>query len=267
VTPVFVLSAGRTGTVFLTQTLPAHVAGLHTVHEPPGSRSLLMLANAGALVGRGSAWLADRLHEGIQRRRNACPDGARYVEINPMLCPLAEELLDVASPLTLIHMVRHPVSWTRSIRAFRASGWRRPLIDAVPFANPAPVPRPPGWLGLDPVQQALWRWRACNESIEAVLPRAQRHLRVRYEDLFLAAPSVREATLLQLLDALEVHAPDDLTPLLAAPRANPAPRTAPVDVPALAVERIAGPLLDRYGYRAVHTESRNSGTPRGTVRT
>jgi hypothetical protein len=248
--PVFVLSAGRTGTVFLTHTLPAHVPELHAVHEPDGSRSLLMLANAGAAIGRGSAWLAGRLHRGIQRRLAACPSHQRYVEINPMLCPVVDLLADVVSPLHVVHLVRHPVSWTRSIRAFRASGWRRHVIDAVPFANPAPVPRPPGWLGLDPVQQALWRWRACNEAIEAVAPRAERYIRLRYEDLFLADDATRIRSLEALLDALGVPAPGDLAPLLEARRANRAPEADPVDVPALAVERIAGPLLRRYGYPA-----------------
>lgn len=246
--PVFVLSAGRTGTVFLTRTLPSHVPGLHAVHEPPGSRSLLMLANAGALLGRGSAWLSGRLHRGVRRRMDACPPEHRYVEINPMLCPLADLLVDVASPLTLVHLVRHPASWARSIRAFRASGWRRYVIDAVPFANPAPVPRPQGWLGLDPVQQALWRWRACNEAIEAAGARAERYVRLRYEDLFLADLEQRTTALLRLLDALDVTPPIDLAPLLAAPRANRAPAAVPAEVPDLAVQRITGPLLERYGY-------------------
>ncbi len=248
--PTFVLSAGRTGTVFLTHTLPDHVPELHAVHEPPGSRSLLVLANVGAVMGRGSAWLSGRLHRGVTRRQAACPPHQRYVEINPMLCPVVDVLADVVSPLHVVHLVRHPVSWTRSIRAFRASGWRRHVIDAIPFANPAPVPRPPGWLGLDPVSQALWRWRACNEAIESVSPRAARYVRLRYEDLFLADRDTRIAHLEQLLDALNVPHPDDLEALLAAPRANRAPKAAPVDIPALTASRIAGELMERYGYGA-----------------
>jgi hypothetical protein len=248
--PVFVLSAGRTGTVFLTRTLPARIPALHAVHEPPGARSLLMAGNLRALTGRGGAWLAHDLAHGLTSRMARCPDGHRYVEINPMLCPLTDLLADLVSPLHVVHLVRHPVSWTRSIRAFKASGWRRHLIDAVPFANPAPAPRPAGWLGFDPVQQALWRWRACNEAIEAIAPRCAAFTQLRYEDLFLAPTATREATLRRLIDALGVPAPDDLAPLLEAPRANRAPEAEPLSVPALAVERITGPLLERYGYEA-----------------
>ena len=39
--PTFVLSAGRTGTVFLTHTLPAHVPELHAVHAPSAQEVLV----------------------------------------------------------------------------------------------------------------------------------------------------------------------------------------------------------------------------------
>lgn len=248
--PVFVLSAGRTGTVFLTRTLPEHVPGLHCVHEPEGSRTNLMRGNLMALTGWGREALSERIAAGIAERFAATPTGQRYVEVNPMLCPMADLLPELVEPLEVVHLVRHPVSWVRSIRAFRASGVRRHLIDFVPLANPAPVPRPDGWLGFDPVHQALWRWRACNEAIEAIAGRCMSYTRLRYEDLFLADEGMRETSVRRLIAALGVEAPRDLTPLLTAPRANRAPEAQPVQVPEAQVRRVCGALLDRYGYDA-----------------
>ena len=36
-----------------------------------------------------------------------------------------------------------------SIRAFKASGWRRHVVDHAPFVTPCPWPRPEGWGALD----------------------------------------------------------------------------------------------------------------------
>lgn len=247
---VLVLSAGRTGTVFLTRTLPAHVGGLHVVHEPPGSRTTLVLGNLRAWSGWGGGWLRDRIAAGIDARRRDLPPGTAYVEINPMLCPAADLLPDAVGPLRLVHLVRHPVGWVRSIRAFKASGWRRHLVDHLPFVSPSPWPRPEGFSEFDQVALALWRWRVCNERIEALAPRAERYLRLTYEELFTAERPVRIAALEQLLELLDRPMPADPTPLLEASVANPAPAGGRVDVDPELAERVCGPLLRRYGYSA-----------------
>jgi hypothetical protein len=242
---VFVLSAGRTGTVFLTHTLPSRVPGLFAVHEAPGSRALLMLGNLAARVGRGDRPLRAALAWALDARRHDEP--AVDLEVNPMLVPLTH-LLPALGPLRVVHMVRHPASWVRSIRSFRASGYRRHLIDFVPFGTPFPTPRPEGWRRLDQVQRALWRWRHCNERIEALAQTADRYVRLRYEDLFVADRDTRERALRELLTAIDRPAPADLDQLLDAPPANPAPSGQPVDVLDADVAAICGPMLSRYGY-------------------
>ncbi|MBX2801761.1 MAG: hypothetical protein KTR31_29045 [Myxococcales bacterium] len=244
---VFVLSAGRTGTVFLTQTLPRHVGQLHCVHEPMGSRSLLMAANLRNLWGVGDGWVRDRFRSGLRRRLEAVPAGHRYVEVNPMMCALTDELAQLPA-LSVVHLVREPTSWVRSIRAFRASGVRRHLIDHTPLANPYPAPRPPGWLLTSQVERALWRWRFCNEQIEALAPHCARYVRLRHEDLFSGSRDARSAALLTLLDVLQRPAPADLTPLLQAPPANRAPSRRPVTIDPARVAEICGPVARRMGY-------------------
>ena len=40
------------------------------------------------------------------------------------------------------------IGWVRSIRAFKASGWRRHVVDHAPFVTPCPWPRPEGSLSI-----------------------------------------------------------------------------------------------------------------------
>ncbi|MCA9494507.1 MAG: hypothetical protein KC621_31485, partial [Myxococcales bacterium] len=128
--------------------------------------------------------------------------------------------------------------------------WRRHVVDHAPFVTPCPWPRPEGWGALDDVGRALWRWRVCNENIEALAPRADRYVRLTYEDLFRGDRETRLRALEVLLDALGRPMPEDVTPLLAAAVANPAPPGPRVDVDPALVEAICGPFLARYGYGA-----------------
>jgi hypothetical protein len=242
---VFVLSAGRTGTVFLTHTLPERFPRLVCHHEPPGSRSNLVFANARNLTGLGTRLLRARFRAGLERRLAGVPSGSTYVEVNPMLCPLAD-LVGELPDLRVIHLVREPASWVRSIRAFRASERFRPLIDHLPLATPFPAPRPPGWSRLDPVCQALWRWRYCNERILALEDVAARYDRFRYEDLFQAGPA-QAASLRGLLAALDLQT-TDLDGLIDRSPRNPAPDVDPVHVPDDAVASICGELAAQLGY-------------------
>ena len=164
----FVLSAGRTGTVFLTDALAHADPPVHAVHEPEGSRSTLVLANMSNAAGVGRRALTRRFQTNLARRLDRLDPDDAYVEFNPMLCACTDVLQSVPGPLRVVHLVRSPAPWVRSILAFRASGWRRHVIEHTPFANPYPWPRPAGWLRMDRVERALWRWRYCNEQLLAL---------------------------------------------------------------------------------------------------
>lgn len=248
--PVFVLSAGRTGTVFLTRTLPRHCPELHTVHEPEGSRSNLALANLRNLVGLGSQPLAWRLRRDLDRRRAAVPANKVAVEVNPMLCPLTDLLPSLEGDLRVVHMVRHPETWVQSIRAFKASPRFRGIIDLVPLTTPYPVPRPPGWLRTDQVTRALHRWTYCNAQILAIEAQCVAYTLIRYEDLFGGPGPQRDDTLRRLVELLGVAMPDDPERLFEAGRVNPAPPGDRVQVDGEAMARICGPLMRRFGYEA-----------------
>ncbi len=244
----FVLSSGRTGTVFLTRTLGSEIDDVVCVHEPKPSRSLMMLGNARNTVGRGTRILRPLFRRSFARRLAEVPEGSRYVEINPMLCPITDLVADLEGPLRVVHMIRDPRSWVRSIRAFRASGSRRHLIDYVPFATPFPVPRPSRWIRLSHTEQALWRWRYCNEQIASLAPDCHTYELIRYEDLFSADPQMRRTALDRVFAGLEVQLPEDLA-LDTTTRLNAAPKRAELDIDEDAVQRICGSsLLRELGY-------------------
>lgn len=246
----FVLSSGRTGTVFLTRTLGEHMPEVTCLHEPAGSRGGLMLGNVRNLLGVGTP-LVRAWHRAAERTRHgAVPSGHRLVELNPMLCPILDLVAERPGPLRVVHMVRDPRTWVPSIRTFKASGFRRHLIDHVPFANPYPAPRPAGWWRMSQTHKALWRWRYCNAQIAQLAPRCERYAVVRYEDLFSPEPQVRVAAVQAALTVLELPTEGVADWFSTEARHNPSPRPPTVSVAEADVQRICGPWLGRFGYEA-----------------
>jgi len=244
----FILSPGRTGTVFLTQMLEQHVPGVMSVHEPRGSRTNLVLANARNLVGPGTEWIRARFREGLHRRVDELPGGTLYVEVNPMLCSLTDILADEVRPLRVVHLTREPADWVRSMRKFRASTKFRPIIDYAPFANPYPHPRPAGWLRASRIERALWRWWYSNQRILEIEHRCDSYVRARYEDLFSPDRELQVHTLGRIVDGLGFDAEVDASWLDTSVRANPAPPGERVEVPVELVEQICGPMMRQLGY-------------------
>jgi hypothetical protein len=244
----FILSAGRTGTVFLTRSLSSHFDEVCCVHEPPGSRALIMGGNARNLLGPGTGILARRFRRGLERRLAPLPAGTRYIEINPMMVSLTDILADSGIPFRVLHLTREPRSWVRSMRKFKASGFRRHIIDNTPFASAFPVPRPPGFYRASQVEKAMWRWRYSNERILELIPHCRSYQCLRYEDLFDDDETVRLKTMREILAAVGLES-DDLSWFETEQRINPAPpgeMTETIDDALL--DEICGPLMDRFGY-------------------
>jgi hypothetical protein len=173
-----------------------------------------------------------------------------HIEVNPHLASMIELLPELVAPLHVTQVVREPGSWVESILGFRASGWRRHVIEWAPWVRPSPVPRPTGWSRMGPGEKMLWRWRATNEAIEALRPAAASFERIRFEDLFGLDTSRCEAGLAGVHRGLALdHRPN--VPLLRelgtlnarAPVSEPGRR-----VPRSLIEDICGDLLRSYGY-------------------
>lgn len=241
----YVLSAGRTGTVFLERLINEQLAGVIASHEPAATRYQMILANIRNDWGIASG-LLKHIFEWSRRHRVERAGGI-YVEINPFLCPMTDLLFTPGCGLRIVHMVRDPASWAVSISTFKASTRFRGIIDHVPFVKPYPAPRPEGWGGLGEYERALWRWRWCNERISSLRATATAYSLVRYEDLFSGNAELEAEALGKIVETLRL--PGDLMASDAAmsSRANPSEGPGP-DIDLAAARRICGDLARTYGY-------------------
>jgi hypothetical protein len=218
----FVLSAGRTGTVFLTR-LFEPVSNVQVVHEPFPARYELMLANMRNDFGLGKSLVRKLFLSSRKKRYASLSQNEKFIEVNPLMCPLVDLLKELDRPIHVVHMVREPLSWVKSISAFQASKYVRPFYPYIPFSTPFPSPRPAGWEKLNSTERQLWRWRFCNEQILAQREHFSRYSLVRYEDLFSQDQSKRMENVKSICETFEI--PIDLVDTTSAfqQRQNPAP--------------------------------------------
>ena len=249
----FILSAGRTGTVFLSRTLAKLYPQHEVIHEPPSSRRMFMLWNAEA-AGLAPAGVARRIFFNNRQRVLAGNSGRLRIEINPFLHPLAPELHELVSPLYVVHLVRDARDWIRSMANFGAAGWRRHLIEYTPFARTIHPAARQGWSRLDTFSRFAWRWRLANEQLLSLAEHSDYYCRIRYEDLFSGDESTADASLQRLVSGLQIEEILDLADINREQRANPGRRGKiadwrdwPVEV-SDRVMAICGPLMEEFGY-------------------
>ena len=213
-------------------------------HEPHPSRYLMMLGNLrndwGILRSATRRWSQSQ-----QKARHS--SGKRYIEINPFLCSVADTLPIEGRELRILHIVRHPSDWARSITTFKASARLRRLIDYVPFSKPYPSPRPDNWRQLDDYERALWRWTSCNTQIEALKGKATHYECIRYEDIFSEEPKLRMDALKTLYKVFKLEHMPELDHPIFASRLNPTPHSSDAQNHVAEME-ICGPLAKSYGY-------------------
>jgi hypothetical protein len=245
----FVLSAGRTGTVFLAEWLHRHFPEIVTVHEPWPARYEMVLANLRNEMGVGGTALRWLFKAARKRGMQRVHPARGYVEINPLLCPALDLLADTPTPFNIVHMVRAPLSWAKSITQFRASPRFRPWFNLLPYAKPYPWPRPAGWADMPELEKALWRWRFCNENILRAKSHGQRYAMIRYEDMFSRDRSVSLPAFQKIADLLPVSRDINLAALGHETKLNPSPKAAePQTLPPERVRDICGELVAIFGY-------------------
>lgn len=241
----YALSSGRTGTVFLEALMSTHAPGVTAVHEPAATRYQMILANLRNDFGIFDNYLQNIFERSRLQRENAAT--GIYVEINPFLCALTDLLPDPHRSLRVVHMVREPGSWARSIIAFKASRKYRWLIDYVPFAKPYPAPRPHHWHQLSEFEKALWRWTWCNKRIVNLREHCAAYVLIRYEDLFAQDIAQREAAIATIFDTLALPKLKPINWGAMSDRINQGPENQ-IEIDRDAVRRICGDLALDFGY-------------------
>lgn len=249
----FVLSPGRTGTVFLTRLVDRTYDGVHCVHEPRPSRALLVGGNIRNHHGPGGRALRTLFEAGLYGRLRSLPRDTRYVEVNPLMTTTFDLIADLPVPFHVLHMTRDPRTWAPSLRTFKASGYRRHVIDFLPIASVMPVPLPDGWKSLPLLHRALWQWRYINERIEELFADRGPYDLVRYEDVFSSDPTIQRDAVARGLAAMGLDPAPGLSAFDSQDRVNPAPGGRRDHVDEEVVARICGDTLTRYGYEGPST--------------
>lgn len=177
----FILSTGRTGTQFFSSYLTESCHDILCLHEPKPSRRFKWYSNFYLNQKISSAFVARQF---LKSRQNVLKrtDYSHYVESSNFMFGNMPAIEQVASELSVIHLVREPLSYIRShlnkgfwsgIKGFTARnipGWLE-FLD--------PEIRKSG----DPVLILAARWIYVNRIIGSYQQKYP-YLNIRFEDLF-----------------------------------------------------------------------------------
>lgn len=193
---VFILSTGRTGTVYLADLLN-QLDGILALHEPKPSRVLNAWSTA-VLENKASgeylaAALADKRHKTLQNTKVKL-----YVESNNFIAGFADVLGQVFDNPTVIHIVRDARDFvTSQTNRGDDTGLRRLINRYVPYW--AYVPKGEKRLSLDALSRAAHRWTAVNTYLDEFGRRSKNYHFFKFEDVFNKSD---KSELLRLLKAM-----------------------------------------------------------------
>lgn len=261
---VFVLSTGRTGTVFVANLLE-QVEGIDARHEPKPSRVLNAWTTA-YLEGKVSdKFMAAALAS--KRRKLADVNKDIYVEMNNFVAGFAGAANDVFENAHIIHIVRDPREFITSLtNRGDDDGIRRLFNKYVPYW--AYLPKGVKKHDLTALNRAAYRWVAINQYLSdwgKTHPK-QYHF-FKFEDLFsrsdahkidplLKAIGLTKSRLAGLNYSPQSHYKKPRFSLLDRPidSTNSSSRQEMAKWPDWSrsdkqkVEQICGPLMKKYGY-------------------
>jgi len=180
--PVFILSTGRTGTQFFESYINGTSQDALCLHEPKPSRRFKFLSNM-LLQERVSVQSVNRIYQHSRRSLFSSLQDKVYIESSNFMFGCIPALNEIYGDIRIIHMVRHPLTYVRShLGKGFWRGHKRIFARYVPY-----------WLeDLDmakkegPVALLAARWVYVNRQI-ASYQESNPYLRIRFEDLFSGA--------------------------------------------------------------------------------
>lgn len=270
---VFVLSTGRTGTVYLADLLN-QLDGVVALHEPKPSRVL----NAWTTAFLEGCVSVDFMTTALASKRRKTLRGVRadlYVESNNFIAGFADALNEVFEAPTVVHIVRDPRDFVTSLtNRGDDTGIRRLFNKYVPYW--AYVPTGVKKRQLNALSRAAYRWVAINTYLNEYGRTHQNYHFFKFEDVF---DKQKPAELIRLLRAIGLDTAQIDTLDFAAKARSRQPRFSLLDRPTDSANRskhramadwrewpvadrrtldaICGPLMRAYGY-GDETEWRSS---------
>jgi len=176
--PVFILSTGRTGTQFFedyfNQTSEAVCR-----HEPWPSRRFKFLSNLYLNHKVGSQRVGS-IYRNSRKKLFGSLQGRSYIESSNFIFGCMTPLKEIYGKVKIIHIVRHPVSYVSShLGKGFWKGHKRFFASYVPYwLEKLPVED-----RSDPIQLLAARWNYVNRQIDSYAD-GHPYLRIRFEELF-----------------------------------------------------------------------------------
>jgi hypothetical protein len=246
----FILSTGRTGTLFFIRLFDTKKAHVLSLHEPKPSYYLRVMSNAHSCNRISESWLLPAF---LRARRTIFTKlGDRsYIEANNFIYGFMGVLKNLNPPPTFIHIIRDPRDYIRSYLnhgAWRGRKWLAANI--IPYWQPdvryllEEINSP-----ITPVTRFAAVWRHINDFLIKHGEGYSNYHAIRFEDIFGSAHIGLE----QVIQAIDLPVSLDLNST-AKEKVNPSKNDFVSawhtwsGEECRAIQRICSPLMERYGY-------------------
>lgn len=238
----FILSTGRTGTLYLAQALDKANPGLSAMHETPGSRALNVLAGmvlSGLPVG-------GMLNRHWRRVFSSKPD--TFVESNNMVWAALAMSSDLRRTDRVVQVIRDPRTYVVSHGRLAKMRWKSAMANWTPFWQPGSSILE-NFFSNGSFRRYCIAWKTKNEYIRERYRECSYYC-LRYEDIFSGDSAVRNATWRDLAAFTGLNIPEN--PGLKTDRVNSTSGGAHWDSwpweKMSILEDICGELAREYGY-------------------
>jgi hypothetical protein len=185
--PVFILSTGRSGSMFLAS-LVNESSNIAAYHEP---QPTLQYFSDFAYHNQSEKEVLKKMIDAVRMELvlDAFIRNKIFVESNQCLTFFAPAISDLFRISKFIHIVRHPGDFVRG--AVR-KGWHR--NDSIWESGRVKMEDKKKWNELDQIERLSWVWQATNQFIEDFKNQiqSQRVITFRTEDLFSTLAKVKD---------------------------------------------------------------------------
>jgi hypothetical protein len=191
-TSAVILSTGRTGTMFIAQTLQAFAPEAEVFHEAGERSRLINILSHAHLSGFIPITIPLRMWSMVIGADLIACQKEYYIDSNNHIYALVSLKPDIYPGLKVIHIVRDPRTYVRS-----HINWSRHRLKSYIANYLTPFWQPNGfmvgeisffqWRRLSRFQRFCWIWDFKNRMIEKITINNIPYLRIRFEDIFLGS--------------------------------------------------------------------------------
>lgn len=198
---IFILSTGRTGTLYFSRVLRASNPELVAHHETRGSRALNFLGNM-ELTGLPVTGLLRKVW-----KNSFDQSVSKTLESNNMIWAALYIADDVREAGSVVHIVRDPRTYVTSHLQLAKTRWKSALANWMPFWQPVSLIKVLSPHGVFRRYCNVWQYK--NDFIRKKYANRS-YCCLRYEDIFSENRAVRQTAWRELAENTGLLCPDDL---------------------------------------------------------